>query len=270
MAPETYRYHFNGIIHPEEIHRLLQTPSPDINRQNLLKMLVGWEIANRVEDGQKIALGSGTTSEAAIRAIGARHLRVAGIATSRKLAVLAETLGIAVENFDITLARIRNSSPITKDIVWGFDGADEVEAVRDDHGKIVRYRIIKGGGGAHTIERANALRCVQWVCIVDESKIVPSIGAFPVAVEVVPSEEASVRQAMSVYKPLSITQKPDFTTDLGNMILNVHMGAGNIQDSWETQWRQIPGVIDTGLFINEVRPSEILVSYADGTVAPLQ
>ncbi len=270
-----YRYHFQEILSPEDIYTRLALPLSDVDRQNLLKMLVGWKIANRVRDGQTIGLGSGTTSEAAIRAIGERlhhkkSLQVAGIATSRKLAVLAGKLGIYVEDFDTTLNGIRTTPKGVQDVVWGFDGADEVEVIRNQE-KIIGFRMIKGGGGAHTIERANAKRCQQWIGIVDESKIVPSLGAFPVAVEVIPNQEEHVRAAlMSGFSPLNITRKPAFTTDLGNIILNVNMGQGRIKDEWETQWREISGVIDTGLFIHEVKPYEVLVAHADGSIESLQ
>ena len=96
-----------------------------------LKQLLGQEIASRVKSGEIIGLGSGTTSEAAIRAIGARIKAgeikdISGVATSKKLAALAESLGFRI--LDLELAARLN---------WGFDGADEAEKNT--------WRLIKGG-----------------------------------------------------------------------------------------------------------------------------
>ena len=219
-------------------------------------MRVGWEIASRVRAGETIGLGSGTTAEAAIRAIGMRLAKkeladIKGVATSKKLGDLAENLGFRILNLE-SVAKLN----------WGFDGADEVEK-----GSL---RLIKGGGGAQTIERRLALKCRDWIVIADESKLVEKLGKFPLAVEVVPEKLAAARQVIrEKYRPERVTVR-DFTTDLGNQIIDVTMGAGRIESGWEQEWRKIDGVVDTGLFVQERQPTEVLVARDDGTIMSLK
>jgi len=267
--------YFQRIFNEEEARKRLAVTQDSKERQDLLKMLVGWALAKRVKNGDKIGIGSGTTSEAAIRAIGQRmaldkDFKVSGVATSKKLSKLASNLGIIMDPFEETLTR----ESTIKDLNWGFDGADEVELIFDEEGRLKGFAIIKGGGGAHTIERAVAKRCKEWIVIVDESKIVDQLGAFPVAVEVDPNEEEKVRQIFldkEKYNAQSAENKINddgnlFVTDKGNHILKVLMGEGKIKDEWEQEWRTIPGVIDTGLFINEVKICEVMVARENGEI----
>jgi ribose 5-phosphate isomerase A len=278
-------YHFETILPLDEVvQRLARKDVSHYGEQNLLKMRVGWEIANKVKDGSTIALGSGSTSEAAIRAIGERFkpgdnqlTRVSAIATSRSLGHLAGALGMQIEDFDQTMTRAQDSLRKTppQDIEWGFDGADEVEIVNSPDNSIASFRIVKGGGGAHTIERAVANRCKSWIVIVDESKIVPELGKFPFPLEVTEKETDNVATQMMVkYGASNVTFKTNkggshFRTDMGNFVLNAEFGQGRIDSRWETEFRQIPGVVDTGLFI-ATQPSEILVCHKDGSIESLR
>jgi ribose 5-phosphate isomerase A len=171
------------------------------------------------------------------------------VATSRKSEVLARSL-----NLDL------DSPPAKPDLDWGFDGADEVEKSKTG------FRLIKGGGGAHTIEKRIARRCKKWICIVDESKLVKKIGAFPVAVEV--TEETLAQTAelfIQKYGAVTAIKREGFITDKGNCILDVQMQPGAIQVGWEKEWNEIPGVIENGIF-DDVQPTEVLVSHANGTI----
>lgn len=246
-------YHFPEILLLGEVQDLISKKDySKFSLQDLLKMRVGWELALRVRGGETIGLGSGTTSEAAIRAIGMRLKNkeiagVRGVATSKKLGKLAENLGFRILNLGF-VARLD----------WGFDGADEVEKGS--------WRLIKGGGGAHTKERQLALKCKDWVIIVDRSKLVDQLGEFPLAVEVEPEKLALAEKIINKkYQPQGISVR-DFTTDSGNKIVDVKMGRGRIKSEWEQEWRKIDGVVDTGLFVQERQPSEVLVAEENGKI----
>ncbi|OGG11651.1 ribose 5-phosphate isomerase A [Candidatus Gottesmanbacteria bacterium RBG_13_45_10] len=277
MTLESPQCHFSDeILSREEVQGLLKTQAPGVERQNLLKMLVGWEIAERVLNGDRLGIGSGTTAKAAIRAIGQRLLSkedplrvVHGVATSRELAELARSVGIDVEPFDDTLQGL-DTLPLEPDLDWGFDGADEVEVIRDASRVIKRFRLIKGYGGAQTIEKLIARRCKKWRCIVDESKRKDKIGAFAIAVEVWEDKLDEVAKIfMERYGATAVTRRQGFITDQENCILDVQMQAGAIQVGWEQEWNQIDGVIDNGIF-DEVQPAEVLVAHADGTIESLK
>ncbi|MCX7996922.1 MAG: ribose 5-phosphate isomerase A [Patescibacteria group bacterium] len=232
------------------------------DRQPVLKQLVGWEIAGRARSGQVIGLGSGTTSAAAIEALRERareeNLSVTGVCTSVALAQRAMQDGL-ISVPVLPDALLRGEDPPALD--WGFDGADEIDQAG---------RMIKGGGGAHRIERMVADRTPYWIIIVDESKIVECLGAFPVPVEV--SEEAAnelIERFGRDYGARSVSIRMQdgipCRTDSGNLILDVNMGAGRIEDRFNEEWAQLPGVIAHGLFLGYGQ--EILIACADGTIS---
>lgn len=231
------------------------------NRQAVLKELLGWEIASRAQSGQTIGMGSGTTSAAAIRALRQRALeeglRVTGVCTSSDLADFAAfdgAISVPVSPKQI-LAGIEPPH-----IDWGFDGADEVDP---------RGRLIKGGGGAHRLERIVADRAKYWVVVVDESKLVPELGAFPVPVEIIPSEAKNIAKIfITRYGAAAVTVRlregVEVRTDSGNYILDVAMPPGSILDSYSDEWSALPGVVAHGLFFGYGH--EILIARADGSI----
>src|SRR5262249_40204958 len=123
-----------------------------------------------VEDGMVVGLGSGSTSAHAVRALGARiaaeHLKIRAVPTSESTRLLAESVGIPligiddVDLIDLTL-----------------DGADEIDG---------QFRMIKGGGGALLREKLVAAASFHMAIMVDSSKLVERLGAFPLPVEALP------------------------------------------------------------------------------------
>jgi ribose 5-phosphate isomerase A len=124
------------------------------------------------------------------------------------------------------------------------DGADE--ATRKRH-------LIKGGGGALTREKIVAGASKQFVCIVDEAKLVEQLGKFALPVEVIPMARASVTQQL----PGRPVWREGFVTDNGNVILDVHGLAIEDPCALESEINQIAGVVTVGLFAR--RPADVLL-----------
>ena len=130
------------------------------------------------------------------------------------------------------------------------DGADEIT----EH-----MHMLKGGGGALTREKVVAANAKNFICICDESKFVPVLGKFPLPVEVLPMARSYVARQLSAMG--GQPKLRDFTTDNGNIILDVHNL--NIPDPIETEKtiNQIVGVVTNGLFAK--RPADILLLATD-------
>lgn len=124
----------------------------------------------------------------------------------------------------------------------------ELEVYVDGADEITRHlAMIKGGGGALTREKIVAACSRKFVCIVDQSKLVDVLGKFPLPVEVIPMARSYVARQL-VKLGGSPVLRAGFTTDNGNMILDVHNL--NILDpvALETEINQIVGVVSNGLF----------------------
>jgi ribose 5-phosphate isomerase A len=131
------------------------------------------------------------------------------------------------------------------------DGADESNS---------RLHLIKGGGGALTREKIIAEASDQFVCIADDSKLVDTLGAFPLPVEVIPMARVMISEQL-----LKIGGSPqwrkDFITDNGNHILDVHDLSIDDPVALETQINQMVGVVTVGLFAQ--RPADVLILGGD-------
>jgi ribose 5-phosphate isomerase A len=126
------------------------------------------------------------------------------------------------------------------------DGADEIT----EH-----LHMLKGGGGALTREKIVAAVAKQFICICDASKYVPVLGNFPLPVEVLPMAKSHV--ARELVKLGGQPQLRDFTTDNGNVILDVHGLVITDPVAMEAKINQIVGVVTNGLFA--ARPANVLL-----------
>jgi ribose 5-phosphate isomerase A len=134
------------------------------------------------------------------------------------------------------------------------DGADE--ATKHRH-------LIKGGGGALTREKIVAAASKQFVCIIDDSKMVPTLGAFPLPIEVIPMAQSYVaRQIAKLGGQPKLRE--GFTTDNGNIIIDVHNMKIENPLELEQDLNQIVGVVTNGLFAH--RPADILLIASDNGV----
>jgi ribose 5-phosphate isomerase A len=205
--------------------------------QDEAKALVGQRAAELVEDGMAVGLGTGTTSVMFIRALGERvraGLKIRCVASSDASHKLAASLGMDVTTLDELSAL---------DVY--IDGADEVAP---------GLALIKGGGGALLREKIVASAARKFIVVVDQSKIVPQLGKFPLPVEVIKMALPLVWPRLTVLglNP-GLRHHNDgsiYLTDEGNYILDC--ACGQIADPAATaaEIRSIVGVVEHGLFLH--------------------
>ena len=136
-----------------------------------------------------------------------------------------------------------------------IDGADE--ATKNKH-------IIKGGGGALTREKIIAAASKEFICIIDDSKLVPLLGSFPLPVEVIPMAQSYVaREIVKIGGQPELRQ--DFQTDNGNIILDIHNLKIENPIELENQLNQITGVVTNGLFAKRSADT-LLIAKDDGII----
>jgi ribose 5-phosphate isomerase A len=128
-----------------------------------------------------------------------------------------------------------------------IDGADQATPER---------YLIKGGGGALTREKIVASASRRFVCVIDDSKIVTTLGRFPLPIEVIPMARALVARALTAYGGRPVWRE-GFVTDNGNHILDVHGLVITDPVALERELNQISGVVTVGLFA--IRPADLLV-----------
>jgi ribose 5-phosphate isomerase A len=196
--------------------------------QDELKALVGQAAVAHVVPGSVVGVGTGSTVNCFIDALAAIKDRIAGaVSSSERSTERLKALGIPVLDA-ATVERI----PVY------VDGADEI-----DHGGFM----IKGGGAALTREKIVADLAERFVCIADESKLVPVLGNFPLPVEVIAMSAAQVARR---FKALGgeATLRPGVVTDNGNPILDVRGLRITDPLAMETEVNQWPGVVTVGIF----------------------
>lgn len=200
-------------------------------------------VAEKAPAGAIIGVGTGSTANFFIDALAPLKDRYRGaVASSEATRKRLEGHGIPV----LDLNEVEH-------IPVYVDGADEVDA---------GLNMIKGGGGALTREKIVAAVADIFVCIADGSKLVDTMGKFPLPVEVIPMARAHVaRQLVKLGgKPVL---REGFVTDNGNLILDVHGLTISDPKGLEAQINQIVGVVTNGLFA--VRPANLLLlGTADG------
>ena len=220
---------------------------------DLAKKHAGEAAAELISSGMIVGLGTGSTAVHFVRALAARKLDIAGVPTSIATAELATSLGIQLLTPDEA-----------GEIDITVDGADEVDPA---------FRLIKGGGGAHLREKIIAAASKSMVVITDASKLVPTLGKFPLPVEVTQfayrvTERKIVRALAAGKTAATATQlresapgKP-FVTDGGNYIIDCRCEAIGDPDALAAALSVIPGVVEHGLFIGMTR--KVIVGTATG------
>lgn len=138
------------------------------------------------------------------------------------------------------------------------DGADEANA---------RLELIKGGGGALTREKIVAAASHEFICIADDSKLVETLGAFPLPVEIIPMARELIADKLRELggEP---RLREGFITDNGNQILDVHGLHIEAPLELETQINQLAGVVCVGLFAH--RPADLLILAGDDGIRTLR
>jgi len=196
--------------------------------QDALKQAVAREAVKHVVDDAYIGVGSGSTADFFIDELAKIKGRIKGaVASSGKTAERLKSHGIPLEE-------LNNAG----DLPVYIDGADEVT----EHGAM-----IKGGGGALTREKIVAAASRKFVCIADDSKLVPFLGKFPLPIEVIPMARSYVAREL-----VKLGGQPEwrmgFTTDNGNVILDVRGLRMPNPVETETMLNQIAGVVSVGVF----------------------
>ncbi len=191
-----------------------------------------------IEGGMLIGLGTGSTAAYAIAEVGRlvrQGLSVRAVATSERTAQLATAAGITVIDFaDVD------------SIDLAIDGVDEIDAC---------FRAIKGGGGAMLREKIVANAARRMIAIADGSKPVPSLGACPVPLEVLPLARALVlRRARELGCEPVLRQAAGepFRTDQGNCVIDCRFAAIDDPAALADRLARIPGVLGHGLFLDEI------------------
>jgi ribose 5-phosphate isomerase A len=213
------------------------------------KRLVGEAAVDRfVRDGTCVGLGTGSTAYWAIRRVGER---IAAGAELQAVVTSAETERLCRE-LDVPVVGL-----LERPIDVAIDGADEVAP---------DWALTKGGGGALFREKLVALAARRFVVIVDAEKLVPTLGAFPTPVEVVPFAIPWVRREIAAAFPSArvAERRHDgemFQTDNANAILDCSFGAIADPAALELRLRAIHGVVAVGIFCGLA--DEVLVSDGD-------
>ncbi len=191
----------------------------------------------QVPEGEIIGVGTGSTANHFIDALGGIKSRIEGaVASSEATADRLKKIGVRVVDLNSV-----SGLPVY------VDGADEV--TRNMH-------MIKGGGGALTREKIVAAVAARFVCIADESKLVDVLGGFPLPVEVIPMARSHVaRELVKLGGQPQLRQ--GFSTDNGNVILDVHGFKIADPPGLEAAINQIAGVVTNGLFAR--RPADVLL-----------
>ncbi len=190
-----------------------------------------------VASGVTIGVGTGSTVNLFIDALAANPGRVrSAVSSSQASTARLRAAGLAVVEL--------NELP---DLALYVDGADEATPAR---------HLIKGGGGALTREKILAAAAQRFVCIIDDTKLVTTLGRFPLPIEVIPMARTLVARQLTARggRPL---WRQGFVTDNGNYILDVHDLSIADPVALERELNQITGVVTVGLFA--ARPADVLL-----------
>ncbi len=205
--------------------------------QDELKQQVAEAAIEYVESGSIIGVGTGSTANFFIDALAKIKGKIDGtVASSVASAERLKSHGIPVMD-------LNEAGQLSVYV----DGADETNDL---------LHLIKGGGGALTREKIVAGASDKFVCICDESKLVKVLGKFPLPIEVIPMAQSYVARELVKFGGAP-ELRSGFTTDNGNIILDVKGLEIMEPCKLETELNNIPGVVTVGIFAN--RPADVLL-----------
>lgn len=207
-----------------------------MSTQDEEKTIAGQAAAELVEDGMVLGLGTGSTVECMLDALGDKvkaGMKIRGVPTSERTATRCHELGIEVLDF---------ASVDVLDLA--IDGADEIDG---------NFQMIKGGGGALLREKIVASAAKQVAIMVDSTKVVDTLGAFPLPVEIVRFGYQQVERTFSQRGydfAMRMTGGNPYITDNGNYILDCTMAKIEDPAALHADLNAMTGVVDNGLFID--------------------
>jgi ribose 5-phosphate isomerase A len=197
-----------------------------------------------VTEGKVLGVGTGSTVNFLIDEIAARGVKLAGTVSSSN----ASTQRLQAAGYRVL--DLNEAGEIDTYI----DGADETNA---------RRQLIKGGGAALTREKIIAAASRRFVCIADESKLVDTLGAFPLPVEVIPMARSYVSRMLERLGGRPVWREK-VVTDNGNHIVDIHDLRISEPAALENAINQIVGVVTVGLFA--ARPADLVILGGPGGI----
>ena len=215
--------------------------------QDELKALVGQAAVDYVVEGSVVGVGTGSTVNYFIDELAKIKHKIEGAVSSSE----ASTKRLKAHGIEVFELNDVDRIPVY------VDGADESNHLLE---------LIKGGGGALTREKIIAAVAEKFVCIADESKLVRRLGEFPLPVEVIPMARSYVAREI-VKLGGDPVYRAGFTTDNGNVILDVHSLEINEPIKLERILNNIVGVVTNGLFAE--RAADVLLLGKQDTVETL-
>lgn len=201
-----------------------------------------------LKPGEVLGVGTGSTVNHFIELLAPHKHEIAAAVSS------SETSTTRLKSLGIPVIELNEAGSLSLYV----DGADESN---------LHLQLIKGGGGALTREKIIAAAARQFVCIVDESKLVSALGRFPLPVEVIPMARSLVAREL-VKLGGSPELRQGFITDNGNPILDVHGLSIDRPLELESRINQIPGVVTVGLFAH--RPADLLIVGGTGGIREMR
>ncbi|CAB5671647.1 ribose-5-phosphate isomerase RpiA [Comamonas aquatica] len=215
--------------------------------QDELKTLVGQAALRYVVPGEIVGVGTGSTVNKFIDALASMKDQIQG-AVSSSVASTERLQALGIPVFD--------ANTVTSLSVY-IDGADEIDG---------QGYMVKGGGAALTREKIVAALAQQFVCIADESKLVPALGNFPLPVEVIPMAAGQIArkfEAMGGTATLRLKDGQPLVTDNGQHILDVRGLQISAPLAFESEVNQWPGVVTVGVFAHQ-KAQVCLLGCAEG------
>jgi ribose 5-phosphate isomerase A len=214
------------------------------------KKAAALESISFVRDGMVVGLGTGSTAKHMVIALGEKvraGMKLRGVPTSAETAALARQAGISLidheDRWEIDVA---------------IDGADQVDPA---------FNLIKGGGGALLKEKIVAASAKQFIVLVDHTKQVPVLGGtFALPIEVIPFGWGNTARKIEAVTRSPVVPRAregvPFRTESGNLIVDVHIARIDHPQELEIALSQIPGVVETGLFVG--RTNVLIVGTPQG------
>ena len=203
--------------------------------QDELKTLVGQAALQYVVPGEIVGVGTGSTVNKFIDALASMKGRIPGaVSSSEASTARLQALGIPV----------LDSNEVPELAVY-IDGADEIDG---------RGYMIKGGGAALTREKIVAAQSRRFICIADESKLVPVLGKFPLPVEVIPMASRRIMrqfEALGASAAVRLKDGLPLVTDNGQHIVDVKGLSITEPLRFEDEVSQWPGVVTVGVFAHQ-------------------
>lgn len=215
------------------------------------KKAAGYKAAELIQEGMNVGIGTGSTSFFFIEKLIERHQK-------EKIPIHVFATSIHSEE----LAKKGNLPFCSENVTYldiAVDGADEID---------LRKRMVKGGGGALLREKIVATMSREMVVIVDEHKVVNSLGKFPLPLEIIPfGYRATLKHITDLgFKGnIRLNEQGNFyLTDNQNYIFDLHLSEFLHFEENYPKLKEIPGLLETGFFPNQAH--KVITGYSDGHV----